>query len=150
MRTFVFEPPDFFADFVAVFLPTSWGKECPEKSFKNISDKIMKIYTTDSPTHVCRGAGPTLFPFNEFVLKTSSGLSKAPDSGSPRPGRSLRAQILKGSTKIPRTLGPQNPKKKVSMRVRKVREVKRRKTKKNEKKRKKMGKLMGPKKHQPH
>ena len=46
---FNFEPPDLFADFVAGFFSSFCGKKCPQKSSRNIPDKILQIYTTDVP-----------------------------------------------------------------------------------------------------
>ena len=55
-RIFIFEPPDFFADFVAgffllIFVGKSAQKNPPGKS----PGKSSKIYTTKNPpTHFCR------------------------------------------------------------------------------------------------
>ena len=65
-RIFIFEPPDFFADFVAgFFLLISVGKKCPAKSSRKIPGKILqenppKLIQRKSPTTFCREAGATV------------------------------------------------------------------------------------------
>ena len=42
-RSFIFEPPDFFADFLAgYFLLIFVGKKCPEKSSRKIPGKTLR------------------------------------------------------------------------------------------------------------
>ena len=60
-RIFIFEPPDFFADFFSsdffssFFVGKSAQKNPPRKSWEN----PPKFIQQKSPTHFCRGAGPT-------------------------------------------------------------------------------------------
>ena len=53
-RIFIFEPPDFFADFLAGFFsPHFCGKRCPEKSSRKIPGKILQnFYTTKILQHI--------------------------------------------------------------------------------------------------
>ena len=55
-RIFIFEPPDFFADFLAgFFLLIFVGKKCLEKSSRKIPGKILQnLYNKNPPTHFCR------------------------------------------------------------------------------------------------
>ena len=58
-RIFIFEPPDFFADFLAgFFLLIFVGKRAQKNPPRKSPGKSSKIYTTKSATHFCRGAGP--------------------------------------------------------------------------------------------
>ena len=47
-RIFIFEPPDFFADFLAGFFSHFCGKKCPEKSSRKI---LQNLYNKNPPTH---------------------------------------------------------------------------------------------------
>ena len=51
-RIFIFEPPHFFADFLAGFFSHFCGKKCPEKSSRKIPGKSSKIYTTKILQHI--------------------------------------------------------------------------------------------------
>ena len=56
-RNFIFEPPDFYADFVARFFSAFLQEEVPRK--RKIPGKILqKLAPQKAPTHFCRGAGP--------------------------------------------------------------------------------------------
>ena len=50
---FIFEPPDFFANFIAgLFSPPFYGKKCPEKSSKKSSGKILQNLYNKNPQHI--------------------------------------------------------------------------------------------------
>ena len=52
-RIFIFEPPDFFADFVAgFFLLIFAGKKCPKKSSRKIPGKILQNLHNKNPRHI--------------------------------------------------------------------------------------------------
>ena len=75
-RLFIFEPPDFFADFlVGFFLLIFVGKKCPEKSSKKIPGKILQNLYNKNPRHIsAEGAGPKiLLSFGRLL-----SLKKAP------------------------------------------------------------------------
>ena len=59
-RIFIFEPPDFFADFLAgFFLLIFVGEKVPRKILpENPRQNPPKFIQQKSPTHFCRGAGP--------------------------------------------------------------------------------------------
>ena len=58
LRIFIFEPPDFFADFLAgffFFFSSFLWEKCPEKSSRKIPGKILQnLYNKNPPTHFCR------------------------------------------------------------------------------------------------
>ena len=57
-RISIFEPPDFFADFLAGFFLIFVGKSAQKKSSRKIPGKILQnLYNKNPPTHFCRLAG---------------------------------------------------------------------------------------------
>ena len=64
-QIFIFEPPDFFVDFLAgFFLLIFVGKKCPEKASRKIPGKILQILYNKNPSdtflQIGRGKNITL------------------------------------------------------------------------------------------
>ena len=61
-RIYIFGSPDFFADFLAgLFLLIFVGEKVPRKILQeNPRQNPPKFLQQESPTHFCRGSGPTL------------------------------------------------------------------------------------------
>ena len=49
---FIFEPPNFFVDFVAGFVLLIFVGKVPRKSFGKIPDKTLQILYNKNPRHV--------------------------------------------------------------------------------------------------
>ena len=60
-RIFIFVPPDFFRGFSRrIFSPHFCGEKVPRKILQeNPRQNPPKFIQQKSPTHFCRGAGPT-------------------------------------------------------------------------------------------
>ena len=66
-RIYIFGPPDSFADFVAgFFLLILVGKSAQKNRPGKSPAKSSKFILQESPTHFCRGAGPTFETFSIF------------------------------------------------------------------------------------
>ena len=60
-RIFIFGPPDFFADLIAGFFLLIFVGKVPRKILQeNPRQNPPKFIQQNSPTHLCRGAGPML------------------------------------------------------------------------------------------
>ena len=63
LRIFIFEPPDFFADFLAGIFLIFVGKKWPQKSSKKIPGKILPNFAQQKSRHIS-AEGPG---FDDFV-----------------------------------------------------------------------------------
>ena len=93
LRIFIFQPPDFFVDFVAgYFLLIFVGKNAQKNPPGNPRQDPPNFVQRKSPTIFCRGARPTFAHFdmdNVEVLELDC-LRRVPGEGRQAPGRTGR------------------------------------------------------------
>ena len=79
LRIFIFEPPDFFADFVAGFFSSFLWEKVPRKILSSPQQNPPKFIQQKSPTTFCRGAGPNslriIFSGVTYTLRNSTWMS---------------------------------------------------------------------------
>ena len=119
-RIFIFEPPDFFADFLAgFFLLIFVGKSAQKNPSRKIPGKILQnLYNKNPPTHFCRlpratsiparrqseNAGPRLFGFIFDSAPISNIFSNSSSSALKR--HLLKRHLTLSESCAPPILGP--------------------------------------------
>ena len=75
-RILIFVPPDFFRGFSRRILSPQFGGKVPRTTLQeNPRQNPPKFMQQKSPTHFCRGAGPTVFAKAKQRQKFESGVS---------------------------------------------------------------------------